>query len=133
MTGGTPCGDAGPCPTPTTPTFDSKVYYTGKAAEQDDITTIINKLPISPVLIAVDGSSDAFVNYSGGILTPTKSTSLDHVVLVVGYNASDNTFTVRNSWGPGWGENGYFRLQATPNNYGLGMMYATDIYKLKIL
>jgi C1A family cysteine protease len=133
VTGGTPCGDAGPCPTPTTPTFDSKVYYTGKAAEQDDITTIINKLPISPVLIAVDGSSDAFVNYSGGILTPTKSTSLDHVVLVVGYNASDNTFTVRNSWGPGWGENGYFRLRARPNNYGLGMMYATDIYKLKIL
>ena len=134
VTGGTPCGDAGPCPTPTTPTFDSKVYYTGKAAEQDDITAIINKLPISPVLIAVDASSDAFANYSEGILNEmVPSTTIDHVVLVVGYNESENAFTVRNSWGPGWGENGYFRLQATPNNYGLGMMYATDIYKLKIL
>ena len=56
-----------------------------------------------------------------------RSYSLDHVVLVVGYNESENAFTVRNSWGPGWGENGYFRLQATPNNYALGIMYATDI------
>tara|TARA_X000000950_G_scaffold285321_1_gene390950 strand:+ start:2402 stop:3697 length:1296 start_codon:yes stop_codon:yes gene_type:complete len=129
VTGGTPCDDAEACPIPNiNKRLDSKLYYTGKAAEADDITTIINKLPISPVLIAVDSSSDAFVNYSGGILDEeVTSTSLDHVVLVVGYDESENAFTVRNSWGQAWGENGYFRISAKPNNYGLGIMYATDI------
>jgi C1A family cysteine protease len=31
-----------------------------------------------------------------------------HAVMAVGYNDASATFTVRNSWGPGWGDAGYF-------------------------
>ena len=42
--------------------------------------------------------------YSGGYYEG------DHAVLVTGYNDSTNSFNVKNSWGPGWGEGGYFRV-----------------------
>lgn len=41
-----------------------------------------------------------------------------HAVLLVGYNKNNNTFIARNSWGTGWGDNGYFYMpfQVIQNN-----------------
>lgn len=33
-----------------------------------------------------------------------------HCVVIVGYNDADDTWLCRNSWGTGWGNQGYFRL-----------------------
>jgi C1A family cysteine protease len=33
-----------------------------------------------------------------------------HAVLVVGYDDSEQRFIVRNSWGKGWGQAGYFTM-----------------------
>ena len=33
-----------------------------------------------------------------------------HAVLIVGYDKTRNVFIVRNSWGTGWGDNGYFYM-----------------------
>lgn len=37
---------------------------------------------------------------------------LDHAVLLVGYGVDDSKpyWTVKNSWGTKWGEDGYFRM-----------------------
>ena len=34
----------------------------------------------------------------------------NHAVLVVGWDDADQCFIVKNSWGPDWGEDGYFRI-----------------------
>ncbi len=33
-----------------------------------------------------------------------------HAILIVGYNDVGQYFIVKNSWGPGWGEEGYFKI-----------------------
>ena len=33
-----------------------------------------------------------------------------HCICIVGYSNADNAWIARNSWGPDWGEGGYFRI-----------------------
>merc|ERR1711941_140894 len=50
----------------------------------------------------------AFQSYMSGVYTCEERASINHVV-AVGFGS--DYFTFRNSWGPSWGENGYFRLR----------------------
>jgi C1A family cysteine protease len=49
---------------------------------------------------------------SGIVPMPAQNESVlgGHAVMAVGYNDSKNYFIVRNSWGSGWGDKGYFYL-----------------------
>ena len=54
-------------------------------------------------------------SYSSGIIDPTAAqctTNLDHAIVIVGWGVEGATkyWKVRNSWGTGWGEEGYFRI-----------------------
>ncbi|XP_072999074.1 senescence-specific cysteine protease SAG12-like [Typha latifolia] len=66
-----------------------------------------------PISVAIDASSYDFQFYHSGVFTGYCGTSLNHAVTVVGYNKDrgSNYWIVKNSWGTGWGENGYIRMQ----------------------
>ncbi|KAF5943909.1 hypothetical protein HYC85_017986 [Camellia sinensis] len=52
--------------------------------------------------------------YSSGVFAGNCGTNLDHAVTIIGYGAtSDGTkyWLVKNSWGSGWGENGYMKIK----------------------
>jgi C1A family cysteine protease len=51
-----------------------------------------------------------------------------HAVLAVGYDESQQRFTVRNSWGPGWGMQGYFTL---PYPYLLQGTLSSDFWTIR--
>ncbi len=51
-----------------------------------------------------------------------------HAVLAVGYDESEQRFTVRNSWGPGWGMQGYFTL---PYPYLLQQTLSSDFWTIR--
>jgi len=73
-----------------------------------------------PPSICVDASS--WSSYTGGIVMGSQcGTSLDHCVQLVGYDSDYYTpyWTVRNSWGPDWGESGFIRLQYGQNTCGV--------------
>ena len=68
-----------------------------------------------PVSIAMDASCPGFMQYAGGLWTEDCGTKIDHALLVVGYGVDEASgkpfWKVKNSWGEGWGEDGYVRLQ----------------------
>jgi len=57
--------------------------------------------------------------YTGGIYdNPDCGTELDHSMLITGYGNSSgiNYWTLKNSWGSSWGEQGYVRIQRSSGN-----------------
>lgn len=64
-------------------------------------------------------TSYSFQFYNGGVFNDCGSSSSSHAVIVVGWDdnppdgGSDcpGVWIIRNSWGPGWGEDGYMRIE----------------------
>lgn len=60
--------------------------------------------------VCADSGWDA---YSGGVYNPTSNKcdgSTDHQIILVGWDDAESAWILRNSWGAGWGENGYMRI-----------------------
>jgi len=72
----------------------------------------------SVVSVGVDASQ--WNSYSGGILTDC-GTQLDHAVVATGFSSSGGSpyYIVRNSWGTGWGENGFIFIAASGDVCGI--------------
>jgi len=65
-----------------------------------------------PLLAAMYVYSD-FQHYTGGVYQhygPEPKT-VNHAVVIVGYNDYQRYWICKNSWGTGWGEHGYFRIK----------------------
>jgi len=75
-------------------------------------TALMTAVVQQPVAVAIEADQDSFQFYSSGVLTKACGTNLDHGVLLVGYGteAGLDYYKVKNSWGLGWGQNGYVLL-----------------------
>jgi len=76
-----------------------------------DEAALAKAVSAQPVAVAVC-ASPAMQFYAGGVMGARDCCEeLNHGVLLVGYEEKGGSWIVKNSWGGGWGEGGYFRLQ----------------------
>ncbi|OMO87502.1 Granulin [Corchorus capsularis] len=79
---------------------------------------LLQAVATQPISVGICGSERAFQLYSKGIFSGPCSTSLDHAVLIVGYDSEDGVdyWIIKNSWGTGWGINGYMHMLRNSGN-----------------
>jgi cathepsin L len=95
----------------------AKISSFVKLPENNYTALMIAVATIGPIAVSVDASS--WGGYGSGIFTgcpkPGQFVDIDHAVQLVGYGTDSRTkkdyWLVRNSWGGGWGEGGYIRIE----------------------
>jgi len=91
----------------------AKVTGFVKLPENNYTALVTAVATIGPIAISV--AAGAWSSYGGGVFTGCdfSSIDIDHAVQLVGYGTDSGTdyWIVRNSWGPGWGEEGYIRME----------------------
>lgn len=118
-------GKRGTCQSPLPYAMDKKcpkaVYERYGDGNDDRLRQVLSSTPVLGAMRVIG----SFFQYKSGIYTPTNCTSaINHAIMVVGFGTDEETkqkyWICRNSWGAGFGERGYFRLDAnTPNQCGI--------------
>ncbi|EPY22055.1 cysteine peptidase A [Strigomonas culicis] len=87
--------------------------YFSLQQDEDVLAAYISEY--GPIAIAVDAT--VWQLYFGGVVSYCFGTNLNHGVLLVGYNDTAETpyWIIKNSWGEGWGEEGYIRIAKGSN------------------
>jgi len=112
---------AGTCPTTATSVATITGYTDVPTLNEAALLTAVAQQPVS---IAIEADQAVFQFYSSGVIDDAScGTTLDHGVLIVGYGTDSSLgkdyWTVKNSWGASWGEQGYVRLVRNKNQCGL--------------
>ena len=95
---------------------------------------MVQALANGPATIAVN-VGNAFFAYQSGVMTHSacdghNNGSINHAIVVVGHGVNGDCdgqsceyFIVKNSWGVGWGMDGYMKIEATDDTHGACGLY----------
>jgi len=110
--------------------FKVKGWYRVPTNNEEYIKKFLYKN--GPLSVAVNGKFLQF--YRGGIIDTTHANcdpmNMNHAVNIVGYGVSPRGtkyWIVRNTYGPNWGENGYFRMSRGKGTCGINNFIITGI------
>jgi hypothetical protein len=78
-------------------------------------TALIERGP----LVAPIFYDDCLANYRGGVFNERDFGTINHVVLLVGWDDIKQAWLVKNSWGEEWGEKGFAWIKYGSNNIGM--------------
>ena len=102
---------------------DMRAFVNVTSGNEHALTNAIAE--VGPISVAIDASHFSFQFYHSGVYSSwfCSSTHLDHGVLAVGYGVyksaiwgEEKYFLVKNSWGEGWGMDGYVMMARFKDN-----------------
>ena len=68
-----------------------------------------------------------FQGYKGGVFSNSeKFESINHAILLVGWDDAKGAWLLKNSWGPSWGVNGFMWIKYNTCNVGQGACWVVD-------
>jgi len=107
-------GVAGTCNTPIGSPDVSLAGYQD-LSQKSELQIAADIAEYGPAVALVDATN--WQNYVGGIMSATTcaGTEINHAITLVGYNTTEQSWEIRNSWGSSWGENGFIRIQFDAN------------------
>lgn len=83
-------------------------YVTLEEADVENIKQAVYRHPVSASYTVYED----FYSYIGGVYEHVWGEAQGgHAILIVGWNNAEQSWICKNSWGPVWGENGYFRIK----------------------
>jgi cathepsin L len=112
--------------TATNGTFDSAVPTPNKAVTWGYVST--STIPsvaeikaavckYGALAVAVRVTS-AFQHYTGGVFNERDGGNVNHGVTLIGWDDNKQAWLIKNSWGTGWGEDGYMWINYNSNSIG---------------
>lgn len=106
----------------------SKIGAWGSVSQNlNAIKTALVKYGPLPIAFMV---YEDFMYYKTGIYSYTAGKRLGgHAVLLVGYNDAEKSFSVKNSWDLGWGEQGFFRIAYSEMDNSVNFGLSTIAYR----
>jgi hypothetical protein len=117
-----PCG----CPYPRVYTLTDWGYVNAEA-DVPSVNAIKQALlEYGPVGAGIS-SNIHFATYSGGVFNLCEEGDITHAVVIVGWDdslGSAGAWRLRNSWGTGWGDDGYGWIEYGCSNVGFGACVA---------
>lgn len=104
-------------------------YRLNKPAPDAAIMNVVHTS--GPGVVVIHGTSAVFQHYRGGVMRNLlqNSPTVNHVVAVMGWGVDNGVpyWTIRNSWGTGWGEQGYARIERNHNNVAFNDWFSYPI------
>lgn len=115
-----------PCNSPYPHFWQARAWGYVSTQQIPDVNTLKQALlRYGPLSVAV-WVGPRFQSYTGGVFRTNEAPNSNHVnhgVVLVGWDDSQQAWIIRNSWGPYWGEGGYMRIGYGVSNIGYGATY----------
>jgi len=122
-------GDAVACSIGRDPSFTpvTRWGYVGGSASVPSVAAIKSAIYTYGGVSACVYADDSFQAYTGGVFTdPTYYNSINHAIILVGWDDAKGAWLLKNSWGPSWGVDGFMWIKYGTCNVGLGACWVVD-------
>jgi C1A family cysteine protease len=92
--------------------------FAGKDPKAPTVQELKDAVVAHGPVVATVRVTPAFQNYAGGVFDERDPGAVNHAVTIMGWDDGRSAFHVLNSWGTGWGEDGYIWIKYGANRIG---------------